>query len=727
MTATATTTHTPNFPAAATPNFPAAALPFRKASAGGRRPPASRSSGCRLLERKTSSWNDNVVGGGGGVGGSLLEWLKNDGRGRTKCGGGGGMGGGGEEVEGGGGGSRLRVRGPAVSRSSSKTSSFAPPQLSSPSSSFCHHPPSIPSAVSSGRGLSASVATVSTTTSTQPNNNNSTTARTPSTTPPTTSSFSPSPSCSSSSSLAPPEGPGASAVLYSDFYSNKAGRSTSPTASSSPSPYFPPPRRCTTHAPKLLPSSSSSRPNIQQQQTTSSSLAFGSPPPPLTHTTGASCRSSPFTVTTGVNIISRRSSDNSVLPPPPSTLPSSSPTSLFAPFTTRLLSTLQQPPVIPHHQQHHRSSHRPVVLPPPLVGRTASLSPQRYLCPLLTPTSSSSSTTQQPTFTGASVVQHASGVSSIRLTVPADELLPSSALCAQHLISEGGFGSVYCMLVLRQNNRRRAVKVTTGSMSGGRGGKQSTWLRNKQGKLSNEQMQNFVREVNAYRCLVHPNITRYFGACVERQFLAIVMEYLPNGNVHDLLHKTPYAATAAVRLKLAQQLVDVVCYLHNRSPVTVHGDLKTANFVLDRDLNLKLCDFGKTREIKEGFCLPSNFGSPRYMAPECFLKRSTVNEQGDIWSLACCLIEILGGPIPFEQCRTHRDVKVEIFHNKNTPLVPPHFHPHLKATLTQCFRMDAEDRPRINAIACVVDALTVGDVERYGMDCKQPKRTWWWR
>lgn len=71
--------------------------------------------------------------------------------------------------------------------------------------------------------------------------------------------------------------------------------------------------------------------------------------------------------------------------------------------------------------------------------------------------------------------------------------------------------------------------------------------------------------------------------------------------------------------------------------------------------NIRLCDFGKTRSLEHHgkLKLEDNGGSPRYMAPECFVEGNYVDQKVDIWGLACCLIEILGGPIPFEEIHSN--------------------------------------------------------------------------
>ncbi|CAE6964618.1 unnamed protein product [Symbiodinium sp. CCMP2592] len=64
--------------------------------------------------------------------------------------------------------------------------------------------------------------------------------------------------------------------------------------------------------------------------------------------------------------------------------------------------------------------------------------------------------------------------------------------------------------------------------------------------------------------------------------------------------------------------------------------------VLDAHFNIKVCDFGKTQELRSNCAIitgQDTGGSPRYMAPECFILGAHITEKVDIWSLGCCLVE----------------------------------------------------------------------------------------
>lgn len=119
----------------------------------------------------------------------------------------------------------------------------------------------------------------------------------------------------------------------------------------------------------------------------------------------------------------------------------------------------------------------------------------------------------------------------------------------------------------------------------------------------------------------------YDGIVLSRQY--ILDCYMVNPN-----HLIPYDAQ-----KITQQLIDAVKYLH--SVGLVHRDLKPENVLLDRDNNVKLCDFGLCME--EGVETSTGPGTRYYMPPELRYQQSNnniISYTQDLWSLGVIVCEI---------------------------------------------------------------------------------------
>ncbi|CAI9771392.1 unnamed protein product [Fraxinus pennsylvanica] len=87
----------------------------------------------------------------------------------------------------------------------------------------------------------------------------------------------------------------------------------------------------------------------------------------------------------------------------------------------------------------------------------------------------------------------------------------------------------------------------------------------------------------------HRNLVKVISSCSNLDLKALVLEYMPNGNLTKWLFSRNYFLNIARRLEI---LIDVACaleYLHHEytSPI-VHCDLKPSNVLLDEDMVARL-------------------------------------------------------------------------------------------------------------------------------------------
>lgn len=100
--------------------------------------------------------------------------------------------------------------------------------------------------------------------------------------------------------------------------------------------------------------------------------------------------------------------------------------------------------------------------------------------------------------------------------------------------------------------------------------------------------------------------------------------------------------------KIFTQLVGAVAYVHSKS--CVHRDLKLENILLDKHENVKLCDFGFTREYEgKSAHLQTFCGTICYSAPEMLKAEKYAGEKVDIWSLGIILYSLIAGQLPFDE------------------------------------------------------------------------------
>ncbi|KAI1000902.1 hypothetical protein K3495_g7297 [Podosphaera aphanis] len=190
------------------------------------------------------------------------------------------------------------------------------------------------------------------------------------------------------------------------------------------------------------------------------------------------------------------------------------------------------------------------------------------------------------------------------------------------LIGKGSFGKVYLASHKLTNGSKVVLKST------------------------NKDDSNLAREIHHHRQFIHPHIARLYEIIVTENLVWLVLEYCPGDELFNYLCKHGPLPVEKVQ-KIFAQLVGAVAYVHGAS--CVHRDLKLENIMLDKNENVKLCDFGFTREYEgKGNCLQTYCGTVAYSAPEMLKGEKYAGEKVDVWSLGVVLYALLCGELPFD-------------------------------------------------------------------------------
>ena len=180
------------------------------------------------------------------------------------------------------------------------------------------------------------------------------------------------------------------------------------------------------------------------------------------------------------------------------------------------------------------------------------------------------------------------------------------------------------------------------------------WKELDYGQMSEKEKEQIVSEVNILRELKHPNIVRYYDRIIDKKHsrIYIIMEYCEGGDLNQLIKrckKTGEFIAEDIIWKIFTQVLLAIHVIHNhREGKILHRDVKPSNIFLDKDNNVKLGDFGLSRELSDQSKFAySHVGTPYYMSPEQ-IDETKYNEKSDIWSLGCFLYELTTFHPPFE-------------------------------------------------------------------------------
>ena len=209
---------------------------------------------------------------------------------------------------------------------------------------------------------------------------------------------------------------------------------------------------------------------------------------------------------------------------------------------------------------------------------------------------------------------------------------------------------------------------------------------------SKSEIGTLAREIHHHRRLHHPHIAKLYEVIGTENDVWLAMEYCSNGELYDYLLKHQ-CLTEPEAAKLFAQLCSAVAFLHAEG--VVHRDLKLENIFLDSKSNIKLGDFGFTREFERNRLLETWCGTVAYAAPEMIRNEKYFGEAIDAWSLGIILFALLVGHLPFDE---DDEVVTKQKILSEEPAIPERLSQHSSALIKLLLSKDATERPSIRSI-----------------------------
>jgi len=177
-------------------------------------------------------------------------------------------------------------------------------------------------------------------------------------------------------------------------------------------------------------------------------------------------------------------------------------------------------------------------------------------------------------------------------------------------------------------------------------------------KTSRHTLEETMREVVLLQKLQqHKNIIKIQHIEDHEKGIFIFTDYLEERDIYSYIQRNGIFDEEIAR-KLFKQMVAALEYCHLNN--VCHHDFKLENCVINKDLELRLIDFGYAVEFQQpntsspspqsslpnGGLINKYNGSPAYSAPEILFRRPH-SETVDIFGLGVCLYYMLTGSFPF--------------------------------------------------------------------------------
>lgn len=229
------------------------------------------------------------------------------------------------------------------------------------------------------------------------------------------------------------------------------------------------------------------------------------------------------------------------------------------------------------------------------------------------------------------------GFNKIREFSYADLVAATGGFSAESFLGKGSHGSVY-KAVLDDGKFVAAVKKTKPLHPS------ATSFQNHRKNNCTSPSEN---EIEILSRVHHPRLVNLLGFCVDsNDAKLLVVEYMPNGSLYDLLHSPSRSPPGWIRrVRFAVQIAKAVQALHSSNPPVIHRDIKSSNVLIDENRNARLGDFGlalrgHVEDVRVKCTPPAGtlgYLDPGYLAP------GDLTAKSDVFSFGILLLEIISG------------------------------------------------------------------------------------
>ena len=221
----------------------------------------------------------------------------------------------------------------------------------------------------------------------------------------------------------------------------------------------------------------------------------------------------------------------------------------------------------------------------------------------------------------------------------------------------------------------------------------------------------FITEMRLVSQLRHPCITTVMGAIFNSgSEPALVVEFMSNGSLRDLLHNKCVPLDTDLALPMLRDIVQGMRFLHAGRPPVIHGDLKSSNVLVDANFRAKVADFGISHRVKAGA-----EGSPYWMSPELLAGAAgqLPTRMSDVYAFGITVWEVLARQEPYaglHQLYSKTQVLAMVRNSALRPDIEGIERQDLVRLMQECWAEDPAARPTFEALEALLLPLISQDV-----------------
>ena len=212
--------------------------------------------------------------------------------------------------------------------------------------------------------------------------------------------------------------------------------------------------------------------------------------------------------------------------------------------------------------------------------------------------------------------------------------------------------------------------------------------------LSIEEKKSFKNEATILSKIKSEFVVKFIESFEENNFFNIVIEYCEGGDLEQFLSKRKkIPLNDNLIWKLFIQIVIGLSEIHKMN--ILHRDIKTKNIFLTKNNDIKIGDFGISKQLYRFHFAKTVIGTPYYLSPE-ICKGKLYNEKSDIWALGCVFYELCTFTHPFES--KNRASLIKKILEENPKPISTTFDNNFDRIVKQLLQKETKKRPSCKII-----------------------------
>ena len=167
-------------------------------------------------------------------------------------------------------------------------------------------------------------------------------------------------------------------------------------------------------------------------------------------------------------------------------------------------------------------------------------------------------------------------------------------------------------------------------------------------KMDSSDIELMRTEIEILKICQHPNIIRLYDIFEIIDYIYIIMEYCPGGDLFSYLEQRKFKISEERAAIIMNKICEAVFYFQSYFGV-IHRDLKPENVLLTSssdDSDIRILDFGLSKISTPNEKCTEPYGTLTYCAPEIILDEP-YNKEVDMWSIGVMTYLMISGRLPF--------------------------------------------------------------------------------